>query len=164
MIDAMNAADWIIVAVVALSTLLSLLRGFTREAISLLSWVAALVVARVLAPSLAALFANWIDNPETQEWAAFVSLFVLVLITGMLLAHMLGNAVKNSSLNMGDRLLGTAFGFVRGVLIVVVAIAFSARSLADENWWMSSQIIPHLALLEGWTRDMTHALGVLISG
>lgn len=164
MIDAMTAADWIVVAVVALSTLLSLLRGFTREAISLASWVLALVGARVLSPALAVVFVTWIDDQAFRDWLAFATLFIAILVTGMLVAHMMSQAVRDSSLNFGDRLLGTAFGFVRGVLIVVVAIAFGARWWAEEGWWVNSKIIPQLALLEGWTREMTHMFIVWISG
>lgn len=164
MIHAMNAADWVIVAVIGLSTLFSVLRGFTREAISLASWVLAYVGARVLSPSLAELFAGWFKNPDVQELAAFIVLFIAILVTGMLVAHLLGDAVRSSSLSFGDRLLGMAFGFVRGILIVVVAIAFTARWLSTEGWWQSSRIIPHLALLEDWTRGATHTLGVWISG
>ncbi|MFP5440392.1 MAG: CvpA family protein [Gammaproteobacteria bacterium] len=164
MIDAMNAADWVVVAVVVLSMLLSLLRGFTREAISLASWVLALVGARVLSPALSVVFVTWIDDQAFRDWLAFVTLFIAILVTGMLVAHMMGEAVRNSALNAGDRLLGLGFGFVRGVLIVVVAIAFGARWWSGEGWWTESQIIPRLALLEGWTREMTQMLIVWISG
>lgn len=160
----MNAADWVIVVVIGLSVLLSVLRGFTREAVSLASWVIALIGARVLAPSLAELFSGWFASPDLQETAAFISLFLAILITGMLVAHALGNAVRDSDLSFGDRMLGMAFGFVRGLIIVIVAIAFSARWFEKEGWWQSSLIVPHLALLEGWTREATHSLGVWISG
>ncbi|MFZ5723367.1 MAG: CvpA family protein [Pseudomonadota bacterium] len=160
----MNPADWIIVAVIGISTLISLLRGFTREAISLASWVLAFVGARVLSPSLAELFAGWFDNPEWQELAAFATLFVAILVTGMIVAHLLGEAVRNSALSFGDRVLGTGFGFVRGILIVLVAVAFGAAWFASEAWWTSSRFIPQLALLESWTRETTHALSVWISG
>lgn len=164
MIHAMNAADWIIVAVIGLSTLLSVLRGFSLEAISLASWLLALVGARLLAPSLAALLGNWIGNTELRELAAFGILFVAILLTGMLISHLLSDAVRRSSLSLGDRVLGMAFGFVRGILIVVVVITFGARWLSGESWWQTSRLVPHLVLLGDWTREMTHRLGVWISG
>lgn len=160
----MNAADWVIVAVIGISMLLSVLRGFTREALSLLAWVLALVGARVLAPALSALFAGWFDTPKLQELAAFAALFISILITGMIIAHLLAEAVRSSSLSFGDRMLGMAFGFGRGILIVVVAIAFTVPWLSGEDWWQSSRIIPHLALLETWTRETAHSLDVWISG
>ncbi len=164
MIDALNAADWVVIVVVGLSMLLSLWRGFTREALSLVSWLLALFGARLLAPALAEVFAGYIADPTVREWLAFAVLFLFILMAGMLLAYLIGEAMHDSPLNLTDRVLGMAFGFVRGVLVVVVAIAFSAQWLANETWWTSSQIIPRLALLEGWTRETAHALGVWIAG
>lgn len=160
----MNAADWVIVAVIGLSTLLSLLRGFTREAVSLGAWVVALMGARVLSPALSAVFIGTIENPEMREWAAFAVLFIGILAVGMLVAHMLAEAVRDSALSFGDRVLGMAFGFSRGVLVVVVAIAFSVRWLGNEHWWTESRFIPHLVLFESWTRDTAYKLAGWISG
>lgn len=164
MIDALNAVDWVVIVVVGVSMLLSLWRGFTRELLSLASWVLALFGARLLSPALAEVFSGHVADPNIREWLAFVFLFLLILVVGMLLTHLFGEAVRNSSLSVTDRVLGMAFGFVRGVLVMVVAIAFSAQWLADEHWWLSSQIIPRLALLEGWTREMIHAVGAWIAG
>lgn len=160
----MNAADWVIVAVIGISTLLSLLRGFTREAVSLAAWVVALMGARILSPALAVVFVGHIENPELRELAAFAALFLAILIVGMLLAHMLSEAVRDSALSFGDRVLGMAFGFSRGVLVVVVAIAFSARWFATEHWWTESRFIPHLALFESWTRETAYKLAGWIGG
>lgn len=160
----MNAADWVIVCVVAVSTLLSVLRGFTREALSLATWVLAIMGARILSPSLAAVFAGSINSPDLRELAAFGCLFVAILVVGMLVTHMFAEAVRDSALSFGDRLLGMAFGFSRGILIVLVAIAFSGRWLATEAWWQQSRFIPQLALLEGWTRETAYKIAGWISG
>lgn len=160
----MNAADWVIVCVVAVSTLLSVMRGFTREALSLATWVLAILGARVLSPALSAVFTGSIENPELRELAAFAGLFLAILLVGMLVTHMLADSVRDSSLSFGDRLLGMGFGFARGILVVVVVIAFSGRWLATEAWWQQSRFIPQLALLEGWTRETAYKIAGWISG
>lgn len=161
---AWNATDWVIVGVVAVSMLLSVLRGFTREALSLASWVLALMGGRILAPALSALFVDWIDNPELRELVAFGCLFLVILIVGMLVAHLVSEAVLDSALSFGDRLLGMAFGLARGVLVAVVGIAFGGRWLGGESWWQQSTFIPHLALLEGWTHNTAYRIAGWISG
>lgn len=160
----MNAADWVIVAVMGLSMLLSLLRGFTREALSLAAWMLALFGARILAPSLATLLSGYMENPALRELTAFGILFLAILMVGLLLAHLLGEAVGRSKLSVGDRVLGTAFGFARGILIVVVVLAFARPWFADDAVWKASRLIPHLSLLENWSRDFTNTTADWISG
>ena len=160
----MNAADWVIVCVIVVSTLLSLMRGFTREGLSLVTWVLAILGARILSPSLSAMFIGTIVSPELRELAAFACLFLAILVVGMLVTHIIAESVSGSGLSAGDRLLGMAFGFARGILVVVVAIAFTSRWLAAEPWWQKSQFIPHLALFEGWTRETAYTISRAISG
>lgn len=160
----MNAADWVILAVIGLSTLLSLLRGFTREAVSLAAWVAALLGARVLAPSLSVLLDGTVRNQELRELLAFTGLFAGILVIGMIIGWLLAESVRNSPLSVGDRLLGMAFGFARGILVVTVTVAIAGRWLAGESFWDGSRIIPHIVLFEGWTRDFAATLGGFVSG
>lgn len=160
---ALTVIDWVVLGVVVVSALYSLLRGFTREAMSLASWVLALFGGRLLAPSLAALLGDTIANPELRELVAFGCLFVIILALGSLLAHVFAEAVRDSPLSLTDRVLGTAFGFVRGVLAVVVAIAFAREYVSAEGWWQQSVLIPHLALLEGWTHETAYSVAGWLS-
>jgi membrane protein required for colicin V production len=159
-----NAADWVILGVVGISTMVSLLRGFTREAMSVVAWVLALMGGRILSPSLSALLAGLIENPVLRELVAFGCLFLVILTISMLLAHVFSEAVRDSPLSATDRLLGMAFGFARGILVVVAAVAFTGEWLASELWWQQSVFIPHLALLEGWTRETAFSIAGWISG
>ena len=60
--EALNAADWVMIIVVAISTLISLLRGFVREAISVASWVLALVISLVFSDRFAILLSGQISD------------------------------------------------------------------------------------------------------
>ena len=75
--DALNAADWVIITVVGLSMLISLLRGFVREAFSLAGWVLGFVVAMVFADRLAYLLTGFIDDATGRDIVAFALLFAL---------------------------------------------------------------------------------------
>ena len=75
-----NAADWLIVAVLGLSILLSLWRGFAREAVSLAGWVVAFTVAHLFGGEMATFLGQWIDNITGRYIAAWALLFAGTLV------------------------------------------------------------------------------------
>ena len=149
----MNWADWVILVLIAISSLLSLKRGFVKEALSLLTWIAAFIVARLFADQLSALLADYIDTPSARVVAAFVLLFVVVLFTGALINNLIGMLIRATGLSSTDRTLGMVFGMARGCILVVVAVALLAMTpVKNDRWWAESQLIPHFQMMEGWTR------------
>jgi len=150
----MNIADALILLVIAVSALLSLRRGFTREAFSLFTWVAAFLVARLFGPSLELMLQNTIETPSARMATAFAVLFAATLVVGALINHLLGELVRVTGLSATDRLFGMVFGAVRGVVLVVVLVAVGAHLFAADAWWQQSALVPHFALLEDWTRKV----------
>jgi membrane protein required for colicin V production len=165
-VDALNAADWAILTVIGLSMVLSLLRGFIREALSLVGWVLGFLVALVFADRLAYLLAGSIQNSTGRYIVAFAVLFVVTLIVVALLARLLQGFVEFAGLGGLDRVLGMAFGFARGVflLLAAVTVARPAFQLEQFGWWRESQLLPHLLLMEGWFRGFTGWLSGLLAG
>lgn len=154
-ISQMNWADWVVVAVIVVSALISLRRGFVKEALSLVTWVAAFVVARVFTDNLSVLLADYIDTPSARVIAAFAILFILTLIVGALINKMIGMIIEATGLSGTDRLLGMVFGLARGGLLVVVLVALLGMSpVVQDRWWKESMLIPHFALMEDWTRNL----------
>lgn len=159
----MNWADWVIIAIVAISSLLSLKRGFVREAISLASWVIAFVVARLFAMSLAVVLEDYISTPSIRLLAAFAILFIITLIVGALVGMLISALVSATGLSATDRVLGIGFGAVRGALVVVIIVALLGMTPAvQDSWWLESSLIPHFVLLEGWTRAVASDIGQMI--
>jgi membrane protein required for colicin V production len=157
----LNWVDWVILVVLAVSILLSLWRGFVREAISLAAWVAAFVIANVFVDQLASVLASWIDNITGRYIAAYALLFVGTLMLGGVLGILAAQLMKVTGLSVLDRVLGTVFGFARGVILVLV-IAFVVRQLVpprDLQWLHQSQLMPHLDMLLQWTQDVFRQLG-----
>jgi len=99
---AFNGFDWTIVVVVAASILLSLIRGFTREALSLAGWVAAFVLANLYAVPLTSLLAPWIDNLTGRYVVAFAMLFVGTLLLTTLLVRLSTRVVRVTGLSLLD--------------------------------------------------------------
>ncbi len=155
--------DWVIVGIIALSGLLSLKRGFLREAMSLITWVVAFILARLFSGVLSTHMAPFLPDPVASMMAAFATLFVLTLLCGSLIQMLIIALVRATGLSATDRLLGVGFGVVRGGLVVIVMVALLRMTpVAANDWWQSSSLIPHFVLLEGWTKDMAKQIGAAI--
>jgi membrane protein required for colicin V production len=150
----MNVADALILLVIAVSALLSLRRGFTREAFSLLTWVAAFVVARLFGPAFELMLEGSIETPSARMATAFAVLFAATLVVGALINHLLGELVRVTGLSATDRLFGMVFGAVRGVVLVAVG----GHLFSADSWWRESVLVPHFVLLEDWTRTVAAEL------
>ena len=149
-----NAVDWTIISVLGLSVLLSLWRGFVREAISLAGWIAAFVVANMFVGQVADLLGQWIANVTGRYVAAFALLLAGTLVVAGLLARLGARAVKATGLTLLDRLLGTAFGTARGLIIVLVVVYLLRQLAPPQNltWLDQSQLMPHLDMLAQWVQ------------
>ncbi|EPJ45448.1 MAG: putative colicin V production membrane protein [Osedax symbiont Rs1] len=159
----MNWADWVILAILGISALFSLRRGFVKEALSLVTWVAAFVVARLFSGALAVVLENYIDTPSIRIAAAFAGLFIIMLIAGAIISNLFDMLVNATGLSATDRVLGMGFGVVRGGLVVVVIVALAAQTPAiKDEWWGQSQLIPHFVLMEAWSREIASELGQVI--
>ena len=159
----MNWADWTILGIIGVSSLFSLKRGFVREALSLVTWVAAFVIARLFSLSLSVLLEPYLETPSVRYIAAFAILFIVVLVIGVLISKLIGALVDATGLTATDRVLGIGFGAARGGLIVVAIVALIGISPAvNDRWFKESQLIPHFVLMETWTKDMASDVGRLI--
>ena len=150
----MNWADWAILSIILVSSLISLKRGFVKEALSLVNWVLAFFVAVTFRGMLALLLVDHIETPSIREMAAFGILFVVTLILGAMVNFLIGELVKMTGLSGTDRLLGMIFGFLRGFILVMTALILIPPIIAidQDPWWKESLVIPHLLEFEDWCR------------
>lgn len=151
--DAFNGLDWFIVVVLTLSALLSLWRGFSREALSLAGWVLAFLAANLLAGSLSVQLGSLIANATGRYMVAWTCVFVLTLLLAGLFAKLFARLVRASGLGLLDRLLGTVFGALRG-LVVVMVLLFLLRELvppSEQAWLRQSQLVPKIDPLLDWS-------------
>ncbi|XKH00747.1 CvpA family protein [Marinobacter nauticus] len=145
--------DWVIIALITVSTVISLKRGFVKEALSLVTWIGAFVIARAFHPQMQGLLQSTVETPLVRLIAAFAILFFGTLIVGAIINNLIGSLIKATGLSPTDRVLGMGFGLLRGVVVVVVAIAFTRYTpLSEDTWWQSSVMIEHLGVLEDWSR------------
>jgi membrane protein required for colicin V production len=140
----MTLTDYLIIAAILISAVAGALRGFLREAVALGAWIVALFVAwhfsDLIEPHLGGLMAD----SEVRPWAARVIIVVLVLVLGAGIGALLGHFVRLSIFSGIDRLLGFAFGLLRGFLVLgVFVILGQLLRVQEEGWWRHSLMIPY---------------------
>jgi len=160
----LNGLDWIILAIVVVSGVISVVRGFVKEALSLASWVLAFWVALAFAAKLAILMPDALESPTVRWVAAAVCLFMVTLIVGGLANFLISTLVEKTGLSGTDRALGVAFGVMRGVAIVaILVLVIGDTAMREANWWRDSTLRPYLDPVAAWMRahypaDMAESL------
>ncbi|MGM0516233.1 MAG: CvpA family protein [Pseudomonadota bacterium] len=147
----MTVLDWILLAIVLVSTLIALVRGFVKETISLITWIAAFWIALTFSQPAATLVPEAVDIPSARNAIAFVALFVIVLILGGIISWSVSKLVESTGLSGTDRSVGMVFGLLRGVLIVAGLILLAGfTALPQEEWWRTSTLIPQFQMVAEW--------------
>jgi len=140
-----TAFDYAVLAIVAASILLGAWRGLVSEVLALAAWVAALLAGRALAPEMAPVFGEWLQEPALRYAAAFVAIVVAVLVTAALLRLALSKLLRAIGLGPLDRFLGAVFGVARGVLVVLLCVLIGGlTALPQQAWWRQAWLAPPL--------------------
>lgn len=138
----MNWLDYAIIAILAVSGLVGLARGFVRELVSLGVWIAALLVAWFFHREVADMLVAQISHPGVRLGVSFAGLVVLVLFLGAIIGAILAALVDKAGLSVFDRLLGFFFGVARGGVVVAMSVYLIALSpVRDEPWWGEAQLV-----------------------
>lgn len=149
----MSWVDIVIIGLIAVSSLISVFRGFVKEALSLTTWALAFVLAMTYAQTLAQHLPPSLSDPMLRAAVGFAVIFIGILVLGGVLGILAGMLVQKTGLSGTDRSLGVVFGFVRGVLVVgVVVLLAGVTSLPQEPWWQESFLMDHFVRLALWMR------------
>ena len=135
--------DYLILTLVALSCVYGLVRGLVRELVSLLSWVAAVLLAWYGAGWLEPYLGGALAGAAVRPWAARALIFAGVMLIGTALGGVVNHFVRLSLFSGIDRLLGFVFGLLRGVVAIgLLAILCHALRLEEEAWYRKSLLVP----------------------
>lgn len=151
----LNLVDFIILGFIVLSIIISLLRGFVREALSLVTLLIAVYVAFSLSSSVAPILSGMISSESTRTVVAFIGLFLLILIAGAIINFLIGRLISVSGFGPFDRLLGILFGAARGILVLaLLVLMIQGTSLTERGWWRHSQLIPLFEPVTAMMKDL----------
>jgi membrane protein required for colicin V production len=137
--------DWIIAAVVTASVLLGLLRGVTREIVSLAGWVVGLVLAFSFSEQVGAMLPVEMPIPALQTAVGALLILLGVLVLAALLGALLRAVMAAARLSAADRVLGGAFGLARAAAVLGAAVLLATATPAPKTgWWKTSMLLPWL--------------------
>ncbi len=149
----MNWVDFVLIAIVAVSMAISLVRGFVSEAFSLAAWILAFWIGWLFFRELAVHLEPWVSVPSLRLGLAFSVLFLVTLILGAMVNFLVSQLVERTGLTGTDRLLGMFFGVARGVVLISILVLLAGLTpLPDDPWWKQSRLIPHFQELAIWLR------------
>lgn len=151
----MNFIDYLILITLLVSVILGFFRGFLREAIGLLSWLGGLWLAWHFAYVLEPYLGGQLADPPFNVWAARGILLLSCLIVGWLIGNIVSYFMAQSGVSlMLDRLIGVLFGFIRGAVLVAVAVLLAREvDLQQSSWWHRSYILPLATEVSGWVKS-----------
>jgi membrane protein required for colicin V production len=145
-----NWLDYLLIAIQAFSALQSLRRGFTREVIGMCAAIAALVLGMWFYGTAGALIRPSVSSDRAANFLGFVAVVIAVLIAGAIVGAIVRRFVKAIGLSFFDRLLGAAFGLVRGAIVCIalltayIAFGHGADAKTAPSGVVHSQIAPYL--------------------
>lgn len=148
-----NWVDYGIIGIVSLSILIGMVRGFVREAMSLITWIAALTAGVVYCETAA----NWFSGISVvgiRLLLAFVLIVLAILVLGGIISHLIGQLIRSTKFSITDRIMGTVFGGARGAAIVAaIILVTSSTFVVNEPLWQASTLIPEFNPLSTWLKE-----------
>jgi len=143
--------DIVIVAVVLLSVITGLFRGFVKELIALGVWVFAFWFAYHYGSMLTPWVGKYVHDKTVLTIVEFVIILLASLILGGLINAFIGLLMRKSGLSGTDRLLGMGFGFIRGVFIVAILIVgIRITGMPFEQYSKESKLYTYFDPLVAW--------------
>ena len=147
--------DIFIIVVVVLSALISLVRGFVKESISLATWIIAGIIALRYYSPMADLLEPYIGSVTLRQWVGGGILFLVTLIVGAIVNFIVSQLVSRTGLSGTDKALGVVFGAARGMLIVVMLVLLASLTpMPAAEWWQESTLIDFFQQLAGWFKHI----------
>jgi membrane protein required for colicin V production len=126
--------DWLIVAVLVYSVVMSWFKGFVREVLGLITVVAGILLATWFYRGVGALFKDVVRTENIALFFGFSLIFLVTLLAGFIAIWLATRFMKFAKLQWADRLLGAAFGFIRGWMVcAAILLGLTAFEIQTER-------------------------------
>lgn len=144
--------DGILVGFALVSAVLAMVRGFSREILSIASWAAAAAAAFFFYPAIVPYISSYIDHAQLQIVAAAGIVFLIALIIVTIVTMKIADFIIDSRIGALDRTLGFLYGAARGVLVVAVGLLFFSWLVGSNPpaWIAEAKSLPLLESIGTW--------------
>ena len=139
--------DVILGFIMLVSGFLAMLRGLTREVLSILSWAVAALATLYVFPKYQAEARLYIEPAMLADAVLAAAVFLVVLIVVSLITMRISDKVLDSRVGALDRTLGFIFGLARGLVLVVIAYLFFSWLVPEDTqprWIREARSLPIL--------------------
>ncbi len=135
----MTAFDYVVFSIFIVSIVLSIIRGFIRETLSIAGWIVAFIIAGAYASYFEQFIPAEITGDALRFSIAFVLAFLSVLLMTALVTMLLITLIKGIGLGFIDRLLGSVFGFLRALIIVTLIVLIAGlTTIPSQGFWQQA--------------------------
>ena len=144
--------DGILVGFTLVSAMLAMVRGFSREILSIASWGAAAVAAYFFYPALVPYIESYVDHPQLRIAVAAAIVFFIALIVVTVITMKIADFIIDSRIGALDRTLGFLYGAARGILVVAVGLLFFSWLVGTNPpaWISEAKSLPLLESIGNW--------------
>jgi membrane protein required for colicin V production len=156
----LTGVDVLILVVLVGSTVIGALRGFVREAVSVVFWILAVWGAWQFGPVVEPHLGGLLADPSIAPWVGRLVILVLILLMGWVAGMLLSYFTRSIGLGTLDRVIGVLFGVVRGMVLVgLMIIGGELLHMNQEDWWNRSKLVPYGETVGDWLRAMVGEKG-----
>jgi membrane protein required for colicin V production len=143
----MTPVDWLLIGVLLISVLLAAANGFFYELFSFAGVIVGYLAAAWGYEKVAAWYMPMVKAPWVADIAGFLTIFIVIVLLAGITARLVRWAVKEVGLSWADRLLGGAFGLVRGILVIAIVLLATASFAPGARWMANSQLAPYMLIV-----------------
>ena len=156
----MNTIDIIILILLLIGGLNGLRQGFIKAFANLVGWIFALIMGAKYAVLLAPSMSGLSQDPVVQKIAAFAFIALIIIVLTWIVTAILNGLLKSLKLGPINRLAGGAFGTLKGLLIVLIAIQAVGPWVNSSPHWKQSKIVqillPYAPLASEFSKDVAN--------
>ncbi len=150
----MSWVDLVILGIIGVSVVISVWRGFVKEAFSLIGWVAAVWIGWVFADDMQSLLTSFIEPPLPRLIVAFAILVICILLLSGVGSYLFSRFIEIANLGGADKVVAVFFGVMRGYLVVAaVALVAALFGAAQTAPWQDSALMPLFEDVVLWMAD-----------
>ena len=140
-----NYGDYLIIAILGLSAMVSIFRGFVKEALSVVSWIVAFTLSSYYADNVASYLVKYVDSNTVAMTLGFALIFFITMLVMSIINFFLSHILKHAALGFLDVVFGVVFGLIRGFLIIcIIVLVMDHLFVTHFGWWHDSWLLQQL--------------------